>query len=165
MARPIRVWPVYGVLFLAVALEIAPLPDALQLFRPPLVAMVLIYWAMMWPERIGVAIAFLLGIALDLLHGQLLGQNALALCTVTYLTLRFHLQIRIFPLWQLTMTVLALLLVDAFLQWLTEGIAGIPSAGWVRGIQALTGAILWPLAMGIMDRLRQQVEYRSPNFN
>ncbi len=165
MARPIRVWPVVGAFFGAVALEIVALPDALQPFRPPFVAMILIYWTMMWPERVGVTIAFFLGIALDLLHGQLLGQNALALSTVTYLTWRFHLQIRIFPLWQLTMTVLALLLIDAFLQWLVDGIAGIPSAGWIRGVQALTGAILWPLAMGVMDRLRQQVEHRSPNFN
>lgn len=165
MARPIRVWPVAAAFGLALAIEIMPLPDVLQPFRPPVLAMILIYWAMMWPERVGITTGFFLGLALDILHGQLLGQNALALTTVAYLTLRFHLQIRIFPLWQLTVTVVALLTLDALLQTFIEGISGSPPAGITRWTRVLSGAIFWPVVMGIMDRLRQHVEYRSPNLN
>ena len=113
----------------AIALEVVPLPVSIQPFRPPLPAMVLIYWAMMWPHRFGLGTAFVIGICLDILHGQLLGQNALALCVVTYLTLRFHLQIRIFPLWQLTSAVFALLMVQAAILYLIDGLAGTDSGG------------------------------------
>jgi rod shape-determining protein MreD len=165
MARPVRTLPVILTFILAIAFEVMPLPEALQPFRPPLVMMVLIYWTMMWPQRVGVGTAFCIGICLDILHGQLLGQNALALIVVTYLTLRFHLQIRIFPLWQLTMTVFALLTFNALLQLLVEGLAGLSPSGFMHWTQVLTGTLLWPFVMGAMDRLRMTVELRRSNFN
>jgi rod shape-determining protein MreD len=164
MARPVRVWPVVAAFALAIACEIMPLPESLQPFRPPLPEMVLIYWAMMWPQRIGMGIAFCIGICLDILHGQLLGQNALALTAMTYMTLRFHLQIRIFPLWQLTMTVFALLAFAALLQFLIEGLGGLVQAGATRWVRVLAGAICWPFVMGILDRIRMLVEHRGSRF-
>jgi rod shape-determining protein MreD len=165
MARPVRIWPAALCFGLAIVLEIVPLPAALQPLRPPFGTMVMIYWALMLPERIGLFIAFFLGICLDILHGQLLGQNALTLLVVTYLTLRFHLQIRIFPLWQITGAVLALLSIDALLQVLVEGIAGLVPGGYLRWTRVASGVILWPLLMASMDRLRQSSEYRNPNLN
>lgn len=165
MARPIHSWPAVLCFGLAIVLEIVPLPEALQLIRPPFAAMVMIYWVLMWPERIGLFIAFCLGTCLDILHGQLLGQNALGLLVITYLTLRFHLQIRIFPLWQITAAVLALLVINALLQVLVEGIAGLVPGGYLRWTQVAAGVVLWPLLMSSMDRLRQRADYRTPNIN
>ncbi len=91
--------------------------------------MVIIYWTMMWPRLCGILTAFVAGLALDLLYGSLLGQHALALSVVSYLTLRFHLQIRIFPLWQLTMTAFLLMVIDAFLVFWADGIGGYPGGG------------------------------------
>jgi len=155
-----RSWPVLVALLCAITIEMMPLPAWMQPFRPPLPAMVLIYWVMMWPERFNLGFAFLLGICLDILHGQLLGQNALVLTVVTFITLRFHLQIRIFPLWQLTMTVFALLTLGAFLEFLIEGIAGLLPVGMSRWGRVLAGTALWAPVMGIMDRLRMTVEFR-----
>jgi rod shape-determining protein MreD len=165
MARQVRVWPVIITFLAAIALEIIPLPELLQPVRPPFAALVLIYWVMMWPERFGLASAFILGLSLDILQGQLLGQNVLMFAVVTYLTLRFHLQIRIFPLWQLTMTVFALLTIGALLQLLIEGIAGLPLTGFALWGRVLSGTLLWPLVLGVMDRIRMQVEHRESTFD
>jgi rod shape-determining protein MreD len=165
MARQVRVWPVLVTFAAAIALEIMPLPGLLQSVRPPISEMVLIYWIMMWPERFGVGTAFIMGLCLDILHGQLLGQNALALSVVAYLTLRFHLQIRIFPLRQLTMTIFALLAIGIFMQVLIEGVAGLPMIGLERWARVLTGTLIWPLLMGVMDRLRMQIEYRESTLD
>jgi len=165
MTGRVKVWPVMVAFIAAIALEVVPLPDGLQPFRPPLPAMVLIYWAMMWPQRFGLGTAFIIGICLDILHGQLLGQNALCLSVIAYLTVRFHLQIRIFPLWQLTMTVFALLSIEALLQFLIEGVAGLETGSLARVTRVLSGTLLWPLLLGIMDRLRIQAENRDPSFN
>ena len=81
-----------------------------------------------------------------------------------YLTLRFHLQIRIFPLWQLTMTVFALLAIEAFILFWIDGVAGNPPLGLARWTQVLAGAILWPPVMAAMDRLRERVETWDPTF-
>lgn len=157
-------WPVWAVLLVAVALTSLPLPAFMTPFRPPWAAIAIIYWIMMWPRAIGVGSAWLLGILLDVLHGDLLGQNALALGIIGYLTLRFHLQIRIFPLWQLTMTVFALLLINAFILFWIDGVAGNPPAGYARWTQVLVGGILWPPVMAIMDRIRERIENRDPTF-
>ena len=164
MARPLRIWPALVTFLTAVAIGVTPMPEVMQLLRPPLAAMVLIYWVLMWPERFGLLTGFTLGIVLDILHGQLLGQNALALSVVTYITLRFHLQIRIFPLWQMTMTVLALLTLVASLQFVVEGIAGFGALGLGRWPQVITGTLLWPPVMALLDRVRQQSETPATNF-
>jgi rod shape-determining protein MreD len=165
VARPVRSWPAFAVLFIALTLEIVPLPDGLQAFRPPFLALALIYWIMMWPQRIGLGWAFLLGIALDILHGQLLGQNAIALTIVAYLTLNFHLQIRICPLWQLTVTVLALLGADAGIRFLIDGISGTAHAGFGPWVRVLIGMLLWPFLMAILDSVRMGAETRPSEFD
>jgi rod shape-determining protein MreD len=165
MARHMRIWPVVVAFIAAISLEILPIPDVLQAARPPFAAMVLIYWVMMCPERFGIGTAFIMGICLDILHGQLLGQNALTLTVVAYLTMRFHRRIRIFPLWQLTSAVFALLLAGAVIDFLIEGIAGLPPTGIGRWTRVLSGALTWPLILALMVQLRIQVEFRESTLN
>ena len=148
----------------ALTLVSLPLPDALTPFRPPWVTLAVIYWVMMSPRVFGLGSAWLVGLMLDILQGDLLGQNALALTAVAYLTLRFHLQIRIFPLWQLTMTVFALLIIGAFIVFWIDGVIGNPLLGVARWTQVIFGAVLWPPVMAIMDRIREQTERRDPTF-
>lgn len=157
-------WPVWVILVIAAALVSVPLPDFFTPFRPPWATMAIIYWIMMWPRAFGLGTAWLVGLILDVLQGELLGQHAMALTVVGYLTLRFHLQIRIFPLWQLTATVFALMAIEAFILFWIDGVAGNPPVGLSRWTQVMTGAILWPIVMAIMDRVRERIERRDPTF-
>lgn len=160
-ASPLTLWlSLLGALVLA----ILPLPEVLQPYWPPWVTMAIIYWAMMWPRLCGTLTAFIMGLALDLLYGSLLGQHALSLSVVAYLTVRFHLQIRIFPLWQLTMTAFMLMAVDAFLVFWIDGIAGYPGGGLAQWFSVLTGGIAWAPVMSVLDTLRQRSENRSKRF-
>jgi rod shape-determining protein MreD len=158
-------WPVWIALLVATALVAVPMPDAMTPFRPPWATVAVIYWIMMWPRAFGIGSAWIVGLIIDILHGNLLGQHAFALTVVGYLTLRFHLQIRIFPLWQLTMTVFALLTVEAFIMFWSDGIVGNPPAGFARWTQVIVGAILWPPVMAVMDRIREGIERRDPTFS
>jgi rod shape-determining protein MreD len=157
-------WPVWLAMIIAAALMSLPLPDALNAVRPAWATLAVIYWIMMWPGRFGVGSAWLIGLLLDVLQGSTLGQHALALTVVAYITLRFHLQIRIFPLWQLTVTVFALLFLEAFILFWIDGVAGNPPVGLSRWTQVVTGAVLWPPVMAIMDRLRERLERRDTTF-
>lgn len=148
----------------ALVFTVVPLPDALEPYRPPLVTMTVIYWSMMWPRMCGILTAFIAGLMLDLFTGSLLGQHALALSVVAYLTLRFHLQIRIFPLWQLTFTVFMLMAIDAFLVFWADGIAGYPSGGVARWTQVIAGGVAWAPVMALLDNLRMRAENRSKRF-
>jgi rod shape-determining protein MreD len=158
---PLTLWLT---LLVTIVLAIVPLPEVLEPFRPPWPTMALIYWCMMWPRLCGILTAFVVGIVLDILLGSLLGQHALALCVVAYLTLRFHLQIRNFPLWQLTMTAFMLMAIDAFLVFWIDGIAGFAGEGAARWTQVLAGGLAWAPAMAVLDTLRLRSENRSKRF-
>lgn len=161
--RP-SLWPVWLVMLLAIAAELLPWPEYLGPLRPPWVTLVVIYWALMWPGRFGVGSALVVGLLLDVGQGTLLGQHALTLSAVTYVVMRFHLQMRVFPVWQLTVSVFALLFLEAFLLMWIDGITGRIEYGPDRWGPVLVGTILWPLLMAIMDRLRERLERRDRSF-
>jgi rod shape-determining protein MreD len=69
-------------LIVALILMILPLPDWAQMYRPNWMALVLIYWSMALPRRVGLWFAFFSGIVLDTSLGTLLGQHTLALVIV-----------------------------------------------------------------------------------
>jgi rod shape-determining protein MreD len=166
MTRRTRMSPLtlWMTLVAAIALAIVPLPGPVEPFRPPFVTMVIIYWSMMWPRLCGPLTAFVAGLIVDVLYGSMLGQHALALTVVSYLTLRFHLQIRIFPLWQLTMTAFMLMAIDAFFVFWADGIGGYPSGGAARWTQVLAGGVAWAPVMAVLDNLRLRAENRSKRF-
>jgi rod shape-determining protein MreD len=157
-------WPVWLLLLAAVAVEIVPLPAGLAPFRPPWATLVLMYWALMWPGRVGIFTAFIIGLCLDVAEGSLLGQNAFVLAGLAYVVLRFHLRMRVFPLWQLTLSVFVLLFMAGFLDLWIDGIAGQATFGPARWGPVASATLLWPLVMGAMDRVRERLERRDRSF-
>jgi rod shape-determining protein MreD len=142
-----------GTLIVALLLSILPLPEVIVSFRPDWVAIVLVYWSLFKPGHFGFLTAFWLGLALDTLYGSLLGQHALALLTVTYIARHFHLRIRVFPIWQMSVTVLALLALYEFLLFWADGVAARTVPVVDRWVPVAIGALLWPLIFASMRRL------------
>jgi rod shape-determining protein MreD len=81
-------WAVALSFLLAFVLSVISLPDffpsAFSYGRPEWVAMVLIYWVIATPHRVGITVAWSCGLVVDVLKSSLLGQNALALIVVAY---------------------------------------------------------------------------------
>ncbi|KAF0809277.1 rod shape-determining protein MreD [Alcanivorax sp. S71-1-4] len=77
-------------ILLAGLLAILPLPEALALGRPEWLTLVLIYWVIALPQRIGVFWGFGVGLFQDVLTGSVLGQHAIALAVVAYIALAVH---------------------------------------------------------------------------
>lgn len=146
--------PAWGSIVAALALSIVPLPDSVEPFRPDWAALALMYWTIRQPERYSVGKAWLIGLALDVAQGTLLGQHALALVAVTFLTSRFHLLMRVFPLSQLTVTVCALLAVYQFLLFWINGVAGIDARAVGYWGPVIAGTIAWSLITGLLSGLR-----------
>ena len=140
---------------LALALSVVPLPEAVAAFRPDWVSLILIYWALVTPERFGLVTALWMGLAVDTLSSALLGQHALAMLVVVYFSLRFHLRIRVFPIWQMSMTVFAMLAIYEFVLFWVDGVAGRTVPYVERWAPVVMGALLWPLVLGTLDRMRQ----------
>lgn len=159
--RASRHLPIVVSFIIALALTMLPLPRVLDVVRPDWVALVVIFWSLAVPRSYGVGIAFLVGIVLDVSQGTLLGQHALGLTIVAYITVRFHLQMRVFPLLQLTAFVFALNALYRFLLFWVNGVAGISapaSAYWGPVVACL---IIWPLLYTFMSGIRYRVQTRG----
>ena len=60
----------------------APIPAWAVAWQPPWLALVLAYWCLAQPDRVGITAGFTLGLMQDALTGAPLGQHALALAVV-----------------------------------------------------------------------------------
>lgn len=147
---------IYLTILAGFVLTLIPFPDWAQYYRPPWVTLILIYWCMALPERVGVGIGWLLGLSLDILTGSLLGQHALGLSIVAFLTLKLHLRVRVLPLRQQVFTILILLLVERLLTiWITWAV-DYPTPDLMFWIKPIIGALLWPWIYIILRDTRRR---------
>ena len=102
-------WVIVASLFAALIFSTMPLPHMIEWGRPEWVALVLIYWVIALPYRVGVSTAWVVGLLMDVLNGTMLGQHALSLSIIVYFTFMLHLRVRVFPLWQQCLTVFVLI--------------------------------------------------------
>ncbi len=156
--RALRSLPVLITILLGFMLMIVPLPATVEPFRPDWLALIMVFWAMSAPRRYSVGIAWLLGMVLDVAQGTLLGQHALALCVIVYITVKFHLLMRVFPLLQLTATVFALLALYQFLLFWINGVAGVSASAIEYWGPVVSGTIIWPVLSTFLSGLRYQVQ-------
>ena len=140
---------------IALLLTVIPLPDWARYMRPDWVGLVLIYWCMALPERVGVATGWFTGLMVDLLTGTLLGQHALSLTVIAYITLKFHLRLRLVPVWQQSLTVLVLLVLHQLLALWISRIIGRPGAPWFFWTPSVLGMVIWPLAYATLRGIRR----------
>ena len=159
MSRVERRWPVIITLFVGLMLSIMPLPDAVQPFRPDWLALLLIFWAMQLPRSWSVGTAWIIGVVLDVSYGTLLGQHAVAMCVIVFITVRFHLLMRVFPLSQLTATIFALIALYQFILFWINGVAGVSAPSIAYWGPVVTGTILWPFLYVFLSGIR----FRAPS--
>ena len=155
-------WVCYLSLALSVLLLLLPLPDALRPLRPWWPALVLLYWVLEAPDRVGLGTAFITGLAADVLAGALLGDQALRLLVVVFLAQRFRARLRFFPMPQQSAAVLLLLLNDSLLRWLIRAFAGMSPPPLLTWVAPLVGAALWPFVFLLLDVSRARLRAREP---
>jgi len=155
------VWVIVLSFFLAYLLAIVPFPEWAMNFRPEWVPMVLIYWVMALPYRVGIGSAWCAGLILDILEGSVLGLNAIGLVIVAYVTSSIHLRFRMFSSIQQSGLVLVLLGINLFLSHWLKVITGYTAASDMMFIMgALTSAVLWPSLFQLLRQIRRGFEVR-----
>lgn len=152
--RDSRRLPVIVTLLVGLMLTIMPLPESIKPFRPDWLALLVIFWAMQLPRTWSIGTAWIIGVILDVSYGTLLGQHALALCVIAFITVRFHLLMRVFPLSQLSATVFALLALYQFLLFWINGVAGITAQAMDYWGPVITGTLVWPFLYVFLSGVR-----------
>ena len=141
---PVRPWFIFLTLLLAMLLNL--LPTTVLLAMPDWVALVLVFWSIREPRRVGMGSAFLLGLAMDIADASLLGQHAFAYVLVAYAASSLSRRILWFPLGQQALQIFPLLLLVQIVQY---GLRMLMIGGDFPGIFYFLGpcfaTMLWQL--------------------
>jgi len=138
-------WIIVATLLIAALFTVLPLPFWLESYRPEWVALVVIYWVIALPDRIGLFTAWITGFFMDVLEGSLLGLNALALALVAYLALSLYQRMRMFTAVQQSSTILILIGIHQLLSfWVLTANSQNTAPNLIFMISALSSAIIWP---------------------
>lgn len=154
MSRTRNSWVLPVSLLLALLLGLVPLPDTLQPLRPYWLALVLAYWVLEAPDRIGLGMAFMLGLVADLAFGGLLGEQAMRLVIFTFILDRFRPRMRFFPLSQQAFAIGGLLLNDRVVGLAIHLVLGAVQLPWTYWVAPLLGMLLWAPLYLVLDALR-----------
>ncbi|TWH76734.1 rod shape-determining protein MreD [Azomonas agilis] len=142
-------------LFLGLILSVIPMPAFLELGRPLWLALLLSYWTLYLPHRVGMTSAWLCGLALDVLQGSVLGQNALVLVLVSFLVQLLQQRLRVFPIWQQCLVLLVVLGLAQLVQlWLYVLAGNHPPPILIYLLPVLVSALLWPWLFAILRGVR-----------
>jgi len=148
-------WVIAMSFIVAMMLTMLPLPDWAEYLRPEWVSMVLIYWCMALPSRVGVGIGWLVGLFLDVIHGAVLGQYALSLALIAYFTLTLHQRLRVYPLVQQSLVVLMLILLQQLLITWIKGFLGQTPDSLGYWLPSLSSMLLWAWVFIILRDIRR----------
>jgi rod shape-determining protein MreD len=149
-----------GNMFIVTSIVVALLLNGLPwqgyalMLRPDFVAMMLLYWCMHKPMRIGIGLAWVVGIFADVADASLFGQHALTYTLLAFGGVVLHRRLQMFDLRQQTTQVLGLFAltytVYALVHWLVDG-----DVIWGYFLGCITSTLLWvPLSL-VLQRLRQ----------
>lgn len=148
-------WVILASLLFAAVLAVLPLTRALLWWRPEWILLVLVYWTIALPHRVGLVTALIVGLFVDVMEGAVIGQNMLSLSVVVTLAGLMYQRLRVFTLVQQSSVIFLLAgLHQLITQWL-QGLQGgaVPGFGFL--FPALSTALLWPLLMPLLRELRR----------
>ena len=140
----------------AFVLAVYPLPQTLRWARPEWVTLVLIYWVIALPHRVGLVTGFTVGLMLDLLEGALLGQNALSLSVVAYLSLLLYQRLRVFNMVQQVSVIFIMVGTNQLVSQWIQNLTGVGSVSVLFLLPALLSALMWPAVLTLLRHLRRQ---------
>lgn len=150
-------WVVVLSLLIAVLLSVVQVPEWARWARPEWVALVLIYWVIALPQRVGIGVAWVTGLLLDLVEGVTLGQNALALSVVAYVGLALYQRMRMYAAWQQAGIVFILVGLNQLIcHWVQTVTLARVAPNLMFLLSALVSALLWPSILVLLRYCRRR---------
>ena len=112
--------------------------------KPDFVALVVLYWCIEQPRKMGFVAAWLLGMFMDVADGTLFGQHALAYTILAYAGIVLHRRVRMFAVTPQALHIIPLLLLNDLIIVTVRIIGGADFPGWHYFIGSFVAGALWP---------------------
>jgi rod shape-determining protein MreD len=139
-ANPVFIW-----FSLLAALLVDLIPFGRTPWMPDFLALVLVFWSVHQPLRVGIVAAFLFGLAMDVNHTALLGQHALAYTALSYFAITIHRRLLWFSVPSQAVQVLPLFAAAHAIELSIRMLAGGVFPGLTVLLAPLLEALLWPV--------------------
>jgi len=112
---------------------------------PDFLAVVLVFWSIHQPQRIGIGSAFVFGLFFDVHQGAMLGQHALAYTALSFLAIAIHRRLLWFTVPSQAFQVLPLFAAFHAIEWVVRTVAGGAFPGFLMLLAPVIESMLWPL--------------------
>lgn len=142
--------PLFIVASLAVAFLLNLLPWDHWYGIPDFVALVLVFWSIHQPRKVGIGTAFLMGLLMDVHDASLLGESALSYTLLSYLSIMIHRRVLWFKIPTQAAHVLPLLLLMQTVQLVVRMLVSGKFPGWMYFAESFVAAALWPMVSSIL---------------
>lgn len=142
--------PLFIAMSLLAALLLDMLPLGRQAWMPDFLALVLVFWNVHQPLRVGIGIAFMFGLGVDVHQSALLGQHALSYTTLCFFATMIHRRLLWFPVPSQAVQVLPLFFAAHLVELIIRLINGDAFPGWTISLAPFIEALLWPVASVIL---------------
>jgi len=140
-ANPFFIWG-----SLLAALMLGMLPIGRTPWMPDFLALVVVFWSVHQPLRIGVGAAFMFGLAMDVHQASLLGQHALAYTALSFFAITIHRRLLWFTVPSQALQVFPVFAAMHAISILIRIVAGANFPGWDIVLAPVLEAMLWPVA-------------------
>ena len=144
-ANPLFVWLS---LLVAFAINLVPLGRAPAM--PDLLALVLVFWNVHQSRRVGIGLAFLFGVMMDVHDGAVLGQHALAYTLLSFFAITIHRRLLWFTVPAQAVQILPLFVAAHVVALVVRMFAGGMFPGWNLLLAPLIEALRWPVATWLL---------------
>lgn len=145
---PARVGFIAISLVFALTFNLVPWPNPSAM--PDLLALVIAFWSIHQPRRIGLSVAWLLGLLMDTANGTLIGQHALGYAVLAFLGNGLSRRVLGFPLLKQALHVLPMLLTAQLVMLVVRLVAGGTFPGMTFFVGSVISTALWPVASFIL---------------
>jgi rod shape-determining protein MreD len=138
--NPLFLWVT---LLLAFAFNLVPLGRSPAM--PDLLALTLVFWNVHQSRRVGVGVAFMFGLMMDVHDGAVLGQHALAYTLLSYFAVSMHRRLLWFSVPSQALQVFPLFVAAHGVAFIVRMLLGGMLPGWNLLMAPVLEALLWPV--------------------
>lgn len=148
---------------LVVAFMLNLLPVGRLSAMPDFLAVAVVFWNVHQPRRVGVGVAFMFGLFMDIHEGALLGQHALAYSLLSYFAITVHRRLLWFTVGSQALQILPLFAAAHVVALLVRMMAGAGFPGWGLVLAPVFESMMWPLVTMVLLAPQRRPPDRDKN--
>lgn len=140
----------------AMFMNILPWWQIIDSFKPDWVALVLVYWVMAVPNRVGVLVGWVVGLFVDVLYGTLFGIHAMTFALMAYLIQMTYHRLRLFPRWKQSINIAVVIGIHMLLGQVLRSFVQPVSADFNYWMPLLGAMLFWPWVFIFLRDVRRK---------